>query len=167
MRAMRAVLLGCGAGLLLAGCATLESGGLGRGRSGAPLTPAQREMADRIALEPPGNHYIARRYFKNDYKFWGFVRRPGQQWRAAKLVMLNEQRRLAPDREAGTLGVDNNVEYRLQGRFTGEQVYEPASNGFYPEFLLEGYEVLEREPPSIFPRGAPNLPASRVLQNPA
>ena len=70
--------------------------------------------------------------YKKDYKMWGWVREPGQPWKTSKLVMLNEQTRLAPDRVRGTLGDDNNHEYRLQGRFTGKTVYEPASDRFYP-----------------------------------
>lgn len=107
-------------------------------------------VAAAIAAEKPGNYYIGRRYYKNDFKMWGWVRRPGQPWSTAQLVMLNENTKLAPDRAAGTLGIDNNTEYRLQGRFTGGQVYEPASNDFYPEFVLTGYEVISRTPPMIF-----------------
>jgi hypothetical protein len=29
-------------------------------------------------------------------------------------------------------------------------VYEPASNGIYPEFVLEGYELISANPPPIF-----------------
>ena len=42
---------------------------------------------------------IGRRYFKPDFKFWGYVRGPGQSWSTAQLVMLNEKQKLAPDRE--------------------------------------------------------------------
>ncbi|MFM8656764.1 MAG: hypothetical protein ACKOD5_06495, partial [Chthoniobacterales bacterium] len=66
------------------------------------------------------------------------------------LIMMNENTKLAPDREGGTLGTDNNYEYRLEGRFTGGQVYEPASNRFYPEFVLTGYQVISTAPPNIF-----------------
>ncbi len=50
--------------------------------------------------------------------------------------MFNEQKVLAPDRQQGRLGTDNNFEYRLTGYFSGDTVYEPASDGFYPEFVL-------------------------------
>jgi hypothetical protein len=29
-------------------------------------------------------------------------------------------------------------------------VYEPASNGIYPEFVLKGYELISTTPPPIF-----------------
>ncbi len=48
--------------------------------------------------------------------------------------MLNENKKLAPDREQINFGYDNNYEYKLYGHFSGEKVYEPASNGIYPEF---------------------------------
>ncbi len=46
----------------------------------------------------------ARRYYKKDYRFWGYVREPGKPWTASRLVMLNEQRLHAPDREAWKIG---------------------------------------------------------------
>ncbi len=48
-------------------------------------------MAQRIAAETPGDYYIGRRYFKPDFKFWGYVRKPGQPWSTSQLVMLNEK----------------------------------------------------------------------------
>ena len=56
-------------------------------------------MTQQIQSEPPGNYFIGRRYYKRDYKIWGYVRRPGQPWTSAQLVMLNEKKKLAPDRE--------------------------------------------------------------------
>ena len=46
--------------------------------------------------------------------------------------MFNEKEKLAPDREQLNFGFDNNYEYKLYGNFSGQTVYEPASNGFYP-----------------------------------
>ena len=37
-------------------------------------------MAASIQAEPPGDYFIGRRYYKPDYNFWGYVRRPGQPW---------------------------------------------------------------------------------------
>jgi hypothetical protein len=127
-------------GASLTGCET----------TGSTAVKPNPAIAAAIASEKPGNYYIGRRYYKRDYKMWGWVRRPGQQWNQSQLVMLNENTKLAPDRAGGTLGVDNNVEYRLEGRFTGGKVYEPASNNFYPEFVLSGYEVINRTPPMIY-----------------
>ena len=111
---------------------------------------ARVAMRQRIAAEPAGDYYIGRRYFKPDFKFWGYVRRPNQSWSTAKLVMLNEKQKLAPDRAALKFGSDNNYEYKLMGDFSGETVYEPASNRVYPEFVLKNYEVISTNPPPIF-----------------
>ena len=115
------------------------------------IKAAQLAQRQAILQEPPGDYYIGRRYYNPNYKFWGYVRKPGQPWREAKLVMLNEKQKLAPDREQNQFGVDNNFEYHLKGYFTGETVYEPASNRFYPEFLLQSWEIVDKTPASIFP----------------
>ena len=142
--------------ILSAGCET----------TGITSVRPDPRIAAAITAEAPGNYYIGRRYYKKDYKMWGWVRRPGQQWKDAQLVMLNENTKLAPDREAGTLGIDNNTEYRLQGRFTGGDVYEPASNKFYPEFVLTGYEVISNAPPMIFSDRRALDPSIRLLTPP-
>ena len=127
--------------LLLPGCETPIPQGIQQARANA---------ATQIAAEPPGDYYIGRRYYKPDFKFWGYVRRPGQPWNTAQLVMLNEKQKLAPDREALNFGFDNNYEYKLYGSFSGEKVYEPASNTIYPEFVLKGYQLISKDPPPIF-----------------
>ena len=141
---MRKFLL-CSAAILfgLAGCQTPEARNLAAARL------AQRQA---ILQEPPGDYFIGRRYYNDTYKFWGYVRKPGQPWRDARLVMLNEKQKLAPDRAANHIS-----EYRLFGRFTGDTVYEPPSNRLYPEFQLTGYELVNRNPPPIF---APNADAT-------
>ena len=126
--------------LFLAGCETVPQG----------IQQARVEMAQHIAAEPTGDYYIGRRYYKPDYKFWGYVRKPGQPWSTAEIVMLNEKEKLAPDRERLEFGSDNNYEYKLYGYFSGDKVYEPASNGIYPEFVLKGYEIISTNPPPIF-----------------
>src|SRR5437764_10277262 len=124
----------------LSSCQTMPQG----------IQQARIEMAERRAAEPQGDYFIGRRYYKPDYKFWGYVRRPGQPWSTAELVMLNEKQKLAPDRERLDFGSDNNYEYKLLGEFSGDKVYEPASNGIYPEFVLKGYELISENPPPIF-----------------
>jgi hypothetical protein len=64
--------------------------------------------------------------------------------------VLNEKEKLAPDRERLEFGSDNNYEYKLYGSFSGDTVYEPASNGFYQEFVLKGYELISTNPAPIF-----------------
>ena len=74
----------------LAGCETTSSG----------IQQARVDAAQRIAAEPPGDYFIGHRYFKGSvFKFWGYVRKPGQPWNTAQLVVLNEKQKLAPDRE--------------------------------------------------------------------
>ncbi len=107
-------------------------------------------MLAAIPNEAPGNYYIGRRFYKEEYKFWGYVRSPRQPWTTAKMVMLNENRMLAPDRAKWRIGSDNGYEYKLQGYFSGDTVYEPASNGFYPEFVPTGMEVVNTAPGAIF-----------------
>ncbi len=140
----------------LTGCETLQSEDSARRAS----------MNAAIRAEVPGDYFIGRRFYKRDYKMWGWVRQPGRTWDTAKLVMLNEQRMLAPDRQQGSLGVDNNYEYRLLGAFSGEMVYEPASDSFYPEFVLTGAEVRSTNPALIFKDPRSIDPAVRLLSPP-
>lgn len=130
------------AALLLPGC---QTGGVSQG-----IQQARLEQAARIQAEPPGDYFIGRRYYKKYFKIWGYVRRPGQPWSTAQLVMLNEKQKLAPDRAQNNFGYDNNYEYKLYGNFSGDPVYEPASNGMYPEFVLKNYELLSTNPSPIF-----------------
>src|SRR5213594_4103592 len=137
--------------LLLAGNRVLSAAFLSSSQTMPQgIQQARIEMAQRIAAEPTGDYYIGRRYYKPDYKFWGYVRKPGQPWSSAEMVMLNEKEKLAPDRERLEFGSDNNYEYKLYGYFSGDKVYEPASNGIYPEFVLKGYELISTNPPPIF-----------------
>jgi hypothetical protein len=142
--------------LFLAGCESIDT-----------EAAARAAMREAIRKEPPGNYFIGRRMYKVDYRIWGWVREPGRPWKSARLVMLNEQRVLAPDRAAGKLGTDNNYEYRLTGYFSGDTVYEPASNGFYPEFILLGAQVRSTKPPNIYLHRRQNDPKIRLLDPPA
>ncbi len=140
---------------ILGGCATAD-----------PKGSARQAMLDAIRVEPAGNYFIGRRYYKVDYKFWGWVRSPGQPWSTAQMVMLNENGKLAPDRELGKIGSDNNYEYKLYGSFSGQRVYEPASNGFYPEFVLKGYELKSVSPGNIYRAAGATDPERRVIAKP-
>ena len=126
--------------LFFAGCQTVPEG----------IQQAKIAMAQKIAAEPAGDYFVGRRYFKPDFKFWGYVRRPQQPWSSAVLVMLNEKQKLAPDRAELRFGSDNNYEYKLYGYFSGDRVYEPASNTIYPEFVLKNYELISTNPSPIF-----------------
>lgn len=142
-------------GLFLIGCTTVDSN-----------APARAAMNAAIRAEPPGDYFIGRRMYKRDYKVWGWVREPGHLWNTSRLVMLNEQRMLAPDRQRHAIGSDHNTEYKLQGHFSGESVYEPASDRIYPEFVLTGAEVLSVSPPDIYQVKQQNDPAVRILMPP-
>jgi hypothetical protein len=141
--------------IVLAGCETTDTGAASRAA-----------MNEAIRKEPPGNYFIGRRMYKRDYKMWGWVREPGKPWNKAKLVMLNEQRVLAPDRAQNKIGSDNNYEYRLSGYFSGETVYEPASNGFYPEFVFLGAQVRSTNPPNIYQSQRQKIATVRIIQPP-
>lgn len=141
--------------LFVTGCETVDSGAAER-----------TTMNEAIRNEAPGNYFVARRMYKQDYKVWGWVREPGKPWKTAKLVMLNEQKTLAPDRAANRIGSDNGFEYKLTGYFSGQTVYEPASNGFYPEFVLVGAELKSMSAPNIYSTKRQNEPSVRVLQPP-
>lgn len=143
--------------LFLAGCETAQM------RSSAE---AKEKLRASIAAEAPGDYYIGRRYYKQDYKFWGWVRKPQQPWATAQLVMLNEQTKLAPDRAQNHIGSDNGYEYKLVGNFSDQTVYEPASNGFYPEFVLKNYELLNVAPLPIYHTPGATDPARRVIIKP-
>ena len=55
-----------------------------------------------------------------------------------------------PTARRSNFGIDNNYEYKLIGYFSGDKVYEPASNSIYPEFVLKDYELISTTPPPIF-----------------
>ncbi len=142
--------------LLLAACQTVPS-----------IDEKRRQaMLEAIPFEPPGNYFVGRRYYKKDYKFWGFVRKPREMWAEAELVLLNEHTRLAPDRQQGELGKDNGFEYKLYGEFSGDTVYEPASNRFYPEFVLFDYDLVTTDPGPIFRTDAALDPSRRFIAEP-
>jgi len=138
----------------LAGCADSAQ------RDG--IQAAEQARLENISNEKPGDYFIGRRFYKKDFKFWGFVRKPGEPWSAAKLVILNEQQKLAPDRELNQIGYDDNYEYRLYGYFTGDMPYDPGSDNWYPEFKLTGYELIATSPEPIV-----KVPAASTAAQPA
>jgi hypothetical protein len=145
--------------LLLRGLIILETvllcqcGSMGTGNMGGP-TAEERKVA--IASEATGSHFYGRRYYIEKTRFWGYVRRPRQSWDKSKLVIFREDKKRSPDRlpENGPpgqrYGFDQNHEYRLDGYFTGREAYDPNSNQFLPEFMLTGYETVNRNPGWLF-----------------
>jgi hypothetical protein len=127
---------------LLSSCAGTGGGGTQRTTAAQAQMIAERNA--RIAAEPRGDHYIARRFYIERTHLWGYVRRPGETWDKAKLVVMNERVARSPDRlpesPSGTglaHGYDHNREYHLWGRYTGRRVYDPNSNLVLPEFELQ------------------------------
>ena len=123
-------------------------------------------MEAAIPNEAKGNYFIGRRYFKVDYKMWGYLRRPREPWSDARLVMLNEDKTLAPDRAQNQIGSDNGFEYKIFGRFSGQDVYDPAANGIYPEFILEKANLLTDKPGPIFRERRALDPTERYYPSP-
>jgi hypothetical protein len=142
--------------LLGAACAIFTQCGpspMGVGNMGGPTV---EERNSKIANEPTGDFFYGRRYYVEKTRFWGYVRQPRQSANRAKLVIMREDKKLTPDRlpETGPpgnrYGYDNNFEYRLRGQYTGRNAYDPNSNQFLPEFMLTGYELLDRQPGWFF-----------------
>ncbi len=109
-----------------------------------------------IAAEPKGNYYIGRRYYIPLTRFWGYLREPGQSWREAKLVIMDESVVRTPDRgmeppaKDAVFGTDANKEYSITGAYTGEKAYEPNSNQTLPVFRATGYTLRNSEPGFLF-----------------
>lgn len=107
-----------------------------------------------------GSDWIGRRYFTRQTRFWGYVKKPGDSWAKARLVIFNERHKLQPDRlpelamEGRGHGFDHNYEYRLKGTFSGNKIYDPNSDKFLPEFVLRDYELIDKSPEPLFERKA-------------
>ena len=115
-------------------------------------------VLQEIKAEPRGDYYIGRRYYVRRIHTWGYLRRPGQPWSSAKVVIMNESSKRVPDRlpEYGTgkiFGFDHNYEYKIRGSYTGRTVYDPNSNARLPEFRPTSFEVLEKTPGFLFKPG--------------
>lgn len=143
------LLLGAVAIVMLTQC----GGTLGSGNMGGPTV---EERNAQIASESTGSFYYGRRYYVKKTRFWGYLRQPRQSWNRAKLVILREDKKRAPDRlsENGPAGArygfDNNYEYRVRGYYTGKKAYDPNSNQILPEFMLTGYDVVNKNPGWLF-----------------
>ena len=104
-----------------------------------------------IAREPRGNYFVGRRYHVPATRFWGYLRQPGQTWRTAQLVIMDESACRTPDRLPEYTGnpryaYDNNYEYRVYGKYTGKYGYEPNSNLRLPIFKPTRFEVANTTP---------------------
>ncbi len=114
------------------------------------------ERDKKILQEPSGDYYIGRRYYMPETRFWGFLRRPNQSWKSAKLVIMDEKLTRTPDRgpekprRGATFGTDNNVEYIVYGNYESESTYEPNSNQILPTFLARGFKIRDLNPGFLF-----------------
>lgn len=137
-------------------CCVLTQCGISSGGPGNMGGPTVEQRDAQIACEPTGDFFYGRRYYVEKTRFWGYLRQPRQPWSRAKLVIFREDKKTNPDRlpEDGPpgqrYGFDNNFEYRIRGYFTGRPNYEPNSNQDLPEFMLTGYEVVDRNPGWLF-----------------
>ena len=161
------------AALLVLAMTLLSScvGGGGRGSSGERLSSMDRKIFDerqaRIAVEPVGDYWIGRRWWTRGTRFWGYVRRPRQQWSEAKLVMMYEGFKHTPDRlpeeavSGQVHGFDPNYEYRMYGNFSsGDPIYDPNSDLILPEFMLRDYELISTNPGFLFRPDERYLPSA-------
>ena len=127
---------------------------------------ALRVRAAKIKGEATGDYFIGRRYYVYRMRFWGYLRKPGQEWKDSSLVVMNEMLKSVPDRlpeisereeekfgidpsqlkAVKRFGFDHNYEYRINGKFSGSKVYDPNSNMFIPEFILTDYQLINADP---------------------
>lgn len=131
--------------LLLCQCNTLKSD-----------CQALAEREAQIAQEPQGDYFVGRRYYIPYTRLWGYLREPGKSWRTAQLVMMDESTIHTPDRgpepplKNAVYGTDQNVEYIVRGRYTGEKAYDPSTNQILPLFRATSYEVRNKKPGFLF-----------------
>lgn len=117
---------------------------------------ALREREAAIAQEEKGEYFVGRRYYVPLCRFWGYLREPGQSWRTASLVMMDESLVRTPDRGPeeplpdATFGRDQNVEYIVKGEYTGKKAYDPSTDQVLPVFRATSYELRNREPGFLF-----------------
>ena len=116
-------------------------------------SPAVQARNAGILAEPRGDWFIGRRYFTQKVRYWGYIRRPGELWESARLVVMDENRGISqPDRlpeasAGGTAhGYDHNYEYRIWGSFTGQMCYDPNSDRELPLFAARKFEVISNSP---------------------
>ena len=139
-------------GLLITSCETTPPS-YGPANMGGPSIAVRKAQ---IGAEETGDFYIGRRYYVKRTWFWGYLRKPGQSWSRANLVVFNQNQTRTVDNlpQNGPPGAhhayDHNYEYRIWGHYTGQDVYEPNSNLFLPEFKLANYELLKRTPGWLF-----------------
>ena len=113
---------------LLPGCETTKPGV-------DPAISAAREVRlQAILAEDPGDYFIGRRYHVEPTRYWGYLRRPRNGWETAKLVMMNESKKLVPGSLLGREGGAENNGYRCTYLF-------PSGKEAPVETLIKGLHV--------------------------
>ena len=72
---------------------------------------------------------------------------------ATAMVTRDSWRRegmLATVSARGSVIYGGQPRYRVRGRYTGRDIYEPASNLFLPEFKASSYSVVQRDSGWLF-----------------
>ena len=121
--------------LLAAGCSTVSSP-----KNSYTVTAAE------LNANPP-DYWLGQRVYYTNLQVWGWVKRPEESWNNARLVLLKEDKCLAPHRNLGNRTADQNVRYRLYGRYWDRKGYEPVMNKLLDVFVLERYESLGQMEP--------------------
>lgn len=117
---------------------------------------AIRLREEQIATEQKGDYYVGRRYYVPLTRFWGYLRQPGQSWRTAQLVIMDESVVRTPDRgyeppvAGAVFGTDQNIEYTISGSYTGENAYDPSTDQVLPVFKATTYSVRNSKPGFLF-----------------
>lgn len=117
---------------------------------GCATTPSSENSYDVSAAElnanPPA-YWLAQRVGYTNLQVWGWVKRPDESWDDARLVLLKEDKCLAPHRSLGDRMADQNVRYKLYGHYWERKGYEPVMNKLLDVFVLERYESLGQQEP--------------------
>ena len=85
-------------------------------------------------------------------RFWGYLKKPGQSWHQAQLVVMDENSGVSPPDRAAVApgppfyGDDHNCEYAIEGRYTGKKAYDPNSDLELPTFAASSFRVINRNP---------------------
>jgi hypothetical protein len=107
-------------------------------------------------------YYEGRRVVAWPARYWGYLRTPGAPWRTATLTVVNERNAKTPDRlpEAGPEGArngqDHNHEYKLFGSYSKRTIYDPNTDLFLPEFILDKWEEIPLSPGFNLSNGMPH-----------
>ena len=94
-------------------------------------------------------------------RFWGYVKHPGESWRKAQLVIMDERYGVSPPDRAPVApgppfyGDDHNWEYRIEGRLTGARAYDPNSDLDLPLFAAKSFHLTSRRPGALPGVGSP------------